>query len=407
MRRILILLTSSFPYGRGETFVANEFPYLQAAFDEVVIICNETEGTQRSRLAEGVTCLRVPYDLSVARRLGAGLTLFDAEPRDELRRIPQAYSVPITRPVVNTVLVSWAKAKQFSRILRRLAEAHPGDRVYAYSYWANDMALACAVARAHGWVDVAACRAHRWDVYFERSMTGLLPFRRYLAENLDRYSFVSKDGLAYFRAREGRDYPSLGHSNLGTESVASQPLSDRRPFTVISCSDIIPRKRVDRIAEALGALSRSMTWIHIGDGPSRPSVESIAAHFPPSIRLEMTGALPPTDVLPIYRKRRPSLFINLSDSEGLPVAIMEAMSAGIPVLATAVGGVPEIVSHQKNGLLLDADPTVPDITAAIEGFATMPEAQYRMYADAAWTTWRTEFNAAINYPSFVNDVLGG
>ncbi len=82
--------------------------------------------------------------------------------------------------------------------MRRLAEERSGAQVYAYSYWANDMALAVAMAKARGWVHVAVCRAHGWDVYFERSAAGFLPFRRFLAETLDHYRFVSKDGLAYF-----------------------------------------------------------------------------------------------------------------------------------------------------------------------------------------------------------------
>jgi colanic acid/amylovoran biosynthesis glycosyltransferase len=406
MRRILVFFTSSFPYGAGETFIANELPYLEAAFDEVVIVSNDTEGEVHYELPEGVTCMRVPYELSAADWGKGLLTLLDREPREELRRIRTVYSLPITRRVRNTVLVSWVKARKFSRILRHVAEARPGAGIYAYSYWANDMALAVAVARSRGWVHVAVCRAHRWDVYFERSAAGVLPFRRYLAENLDHYRFVSKDGFAYFRAREGRDYPSLGVSNLGTEPIGGEPLANREPFVLISCSKMIPRKRVERIAEALALVRRPVTWIHIGDGPSRSSVERIVSRLPRSIRVELTGTLSNAEVLDTYRERRPSLFVSLSDSEGMPVAIMEAMSAGVPVVATAVGGIPEFVSHRENGLLLDPDPDVADVGSTIEAFADMPEAEYRTYARAAWTTWNVHFNAEVNYPRFLTDVLG-
>ena len=169
---------------------------------------------------------------------------------------------------------------------------------------------------------------------------------------------------------------------------------------------MIPLKRVERIAETLERVRRSVTWIHIGDGPSRSSVERIVARLPESIRVELTGPLSNTEVLDTYRKRRPSLFVSLSESEGMPVAIMEAMSAGVPVVATAVGGVPEIVSHRKNGLLLEPDPEVADVSSAIEAFADMPEAEYRTYAHAAWSTWNLHFNAEVNYPRFVTEVLG-
>lgn len=407
MRRILILLTSSYPYGIGEPFVSNEVPYLEAAFDEVVIVSNGADSDPHHELPEGVTCMRVPYTLSSTDRLETALALLDGEPRHELRRIRSVYSLSITHQVRNTVLVSWVKARKFSRVVRRVAEEHPGARIYAYSYWANDMALAAAMAKSRGWVHAAVCRAHGWDVYFERSLAGFLPFRHYLAANLDHYRFVSNDGLAYFRAREGHDHPSLGQSSLGTKRVATEPLADRDPFVLVSCSQMIPLKRVERIAESLERLRRPMTWIHIGDGPSRSSVEQIAGRLPHFIRVELTGWVPNDQILTMYRARRPSLFINLSDSEGTPVTIMEAMSAGIPVLATAVGGVPEMVLHRQNGLLLESDPEVADVSAAIEAFANMPDAEYRRYALAAWSTWNVHFNAENNYPRFIQDVLGG
>lgn len=408
MRRILILITAKYPFGEGEGFVANEIPYLQAAFDEVVILSNasDSDSTVRRELPGGVTCIRVSDELSFADRLRVASMLLHDEPRKELRRVRSLYSLPITGPVRNTVLVSWLKARRFSRILRSLSRERTGARVYAYSYWANDMALAVAVARSRGWVHAGVCRAHGWDVYFERSAVGFLPFRQYLAENLDHYCFVSRDGLAYFRTREERDYPSLGHFSLGTGPIAGEALATQAPFVVISCSDLIPLKRVERVAETLADIRRRLTWIHIGDGPSRSRVERIVARLPSNIRVELMGHLPSSEVLNIYRTRKPSVFLSLSETEGVPVTLMEAMSAGVPVVATAVGGVPEMVRHGENGLLLEPETPLAEVRAGIERFAAMPAAEYRMYVRAAWSTWRVHFNAQVNYPRFVDHALG-
>jgi glycosyltransferase involved in cell wall biosynthesis len=406
VRRVLVFLTSSYPYGPGETFVSLEIPYLDAAFDEIVILSNDTQSASHYALPEGATCLRVPYELSSAAKLRSPFAMLDREPREELRRVRSAYGLQVTRGIRNTIVLAWAKADKFSRILRRLAEERPADEVHAYSYWANDMALAAAVARARGWVHSAACRAHRWDVYFENSDVGYLPFREYLAKHLDHYQFIADDGLDYFRKREGGDYPSLGRSNLGTEPLTSESLAQRNPFVLVSCSAIIPRKRVESIAEALGRVRRDLTWVHVGDGPSRSAVEMAAAGLPESIRVELPGSLSNNEVLDLYLTRRPSLFVNLSDSEGVPVAIMEAMSAGVPVLATAVGGVGEIVSHGRNGFLLAPDPDPVEVGAAIEAFADMPDVEYEAYGRAAWATWDAEFNAEVNYPRFVTEVFG-
>ncbi len=81
----------------------------------------------------------------------------------------------------------------------------------------------------------------------------------------------------------GRDHPSLGHSALGTVQLAAEPVGDRNPFVLISCSGMIPLKRVERIAETLERVRRRVTWIHIGEGPSRSAVERVVARLPESI----------------------------------------------------------------------------------------------------------------------------
>ena len=109
--------------------------------------------------------------------------------------------------------------------------------------------LAAAVARRKAWVHRAYCRAHEWDVYMNRE--GFLPFRHFLATHLDHYLFVSEHGRRYFETLMGRSYPSVGCSRLGTPPVSAAPLARVRPFTLVSCSGLIPLKRVELIAKAL------------------------------------------------------------------------------------------------------------------------------------------------------------
>ncbi|MDD0858820.1 glycosyltransferase [Arthrobacter alpinus] len=59
--------------------------------------------------------------------------------------------------------------------------------------------------------------------------------------------------------------------------------------------------------------------------------------------IELKGAVANDEVLNFYRNHEISVFINVSTSEGVPVSIMEAISFDIPVVATSVGGTPEIV----------------------------------------------------------------
>src|SRR5262249_17736874 len=155
--------------------------------------------------------------------------------------------------------------------------------------WASDMAVAAAVMRRKAWVHRAYCRAHEWDVYMDR--VAFLPFRHFLATHLDGYLFVSEHGRPYFETLMGRSYPSVGRSPPGTSAVPAAPIARLRPFILVSCGGLIPRKRVELIAEALRHVSSAVRWIHIGEGPSRAAVEAACAKLPAHVNAELRGGL--------------------------------------------------------------------------------------------------------------------
>jgi glycosyltransferase involved in cell wall biosynthesis len=399
MKKILIFLTSCYPYGEGETFVANEIPHLTSAFDEIIVLTNDTVSEQARPFPGSVTCVRQPYELGTMEKMRSLLGLLSPAVWQEIHWVRTRYRRSVDGRILATALVSWLKAGKFARIIRRLAARVPEAEVHVYSYWASDMAVAAAVARRKAWVHRAYCRAHRWDVYVDGG--GFLPFRHLLATRLDHYLFVSEHGRRYFETLMGRSYPSVGCSRLGTPPVSPAPLARVRPFTLLSCSALIPRKRVELIAEALSHVTSDVRWIHIGEGPSRGTVEAACAELPTHVNAELRGGLPNPEVLGLYATLRPSLFLSVSRSEGLPVSMMEAMSAGIPVMATDVDGVCEIVSHGSNGVLLPPNPTAHEVASAIDTFASMPESEHAGYAQRAWATWSADFNADRNYETFL------
>ena len=83
--------------------------------------------------------------------------------------------------------------------------------------------------------------------------------------------------------------------------------------------------------------------------------------------------------------------------------MMEAMSYGIPVIGTNVAGVSEIIEHKNNGWLLQADPTTEEIAKAISYFYHLKPDDYNTYRQYAYDTWKTKYDAEINYPAFIND----
>ena len=118
----------------------------------------------------------------------------------------------------------------------------------------------------------------------------------------------------------------------------------------------------------------------------------------------MAGHVPNNEVISWFKKNNPNLFISLSSYEGIPVSIMESMSFGIPVIATAVGGVPEIVNND-NGYLLESDPSAETVAEKITEFFNLSIEEKNQKRNFAYKTWEERYNAEINYRLFIKDML--
>lgn len=115
----------------------------------------------------------------------------------------------------------------------------------------------------------------------------------------------------------------------------------------------------------------------VGDGPERARLEAQAEETGCGQRIFFTGQV--GDVRPFYAMA--DVFVLPSHSEGSPNVLLEAMAAEVPVVATAVGGVPEIVENEQNALLVpDRDPAA--FAAAITRIFTEDELARRLTTNA-------------------------
>jgi len=138
---------------------------------------------------------------------------------------------------------------------------------------------------------------------------------------------------------------------------------------VLSLGRLVPIKGVDRAVRAMAGIDAEL--VVAGDGLSRGSLEALAKDL--QVRARFTGIvrgdakrdwLVAADAFVL-----PSLRLPSGRTEGTPTALLEAMSAGLPVIASAVGGIPDVVTHEKNGLLVPPD-DVPALHAALSRVAT-------------------------------------
>jgi glycosyltransferase involved in cell wall biosynthesis len=162
----------------------------------------------------------------------------------------------------------------------------------------------------------------------------------------------------------------------------------RQPPTAVVVANLIHYKGHADLLRALTAVRAPLTVRLIGDGPERASLEMLTESLGLSERVTFEGA----------RKSAAAAFLEAqiailpSHEEGLPNAVLEAMAAGVPVVATSVGGLPELVVDDVTGFLVPArSPTA--LASAIEELAGNPAMRRRMGSagrararNFAWTT---------------------
>ena len=151
-------------------------------------------------------------------------------------------------------------------------------------------------------------------------------------------------------------------------------------YLVGTAARFAPQKGLDILLEAAALLVPEypqLRFVIAGDGPLRPLLMRRAAELGLTEYFYFPGHL---DRIPALLARLDA-FVLPSRSEAQGIAILEAMAAGCPVIATAVGGVPEIVRHRQNGLLVPPEDAA-SLAAAIKLYLTEPAFAKAMAAAA-------------------------
>jgi len=413
----LVILCSNFPFGFGEPFLEVELNYLVSRFDKITI-CTTSSDNKNSdyqfKIPDSIEVISIETNISFTEKLlSLWRVLLDLEIRDEIRTIRTAYHSPLSWGKLKTMLVSKLRAVKIANYLEREVVNSNYSQTYLYSYWTDDSALALTYLKRKDSNLITFCRLHGWDLYFERSYYHYLPFRKRLFNGLDGIFAISENGrnylLSHFNSiiHQGRIY----QSRLGIKMTDVLKIHTRnfRRFRLLSCSNIIPIKRVELIVQALSHVNNlEIDWIHFGEGAEAMRMKNLANNLlkkKENISFHFPGRIPNWQLLEYYAEHQVDLFISLSRYDGIPVSIMEAMSFGIPSIATDVGGVSEIVINGETGFLLDQEVNPKDVAEVIKKVASMHGSDYEFMRKEAKKMWGTFYSADINYPDFCKRIL--
>lgn len=141
--------------------------------------------------------------------------------------------------------------------------------------------------------------------------------------------------------------PPVTGDGTGGISQHRAEVGSRDRFRVMTVARLVPWKGIDQVIRGVATL-KGLELIVVGDGPERSYLESVAAatrcparFLGQTSRAEVLMLLRTTDVLVLN-----------SAYEGHPHVVLEAMALGVPVIARAAGGTPEVIRHRETGLLL-------------------------------------------------------
>ncbi len=161
------------------------------------------------------------------------------------------------------------------------------------------------------------------------------------------------------RRTVARRYPAQAHKLVMIPNGVDGTLLSLRPrgggdgIRLLTIGSLIARKGVDQVLVALSQLpgSPGVELTIIGDGPERTALESLAISLNLASQVRFAGGVPP-DQVPRHLERA-DIFILASHSEGRPNVVLEAMAAGLPVIATHIEGTDELIEDGETGLLFE------------------------------------------------------
>ncbi len=164
-------------------------------------------------------------------------------------------------------------------------------------------------------------------------------------------------------------------------------------FRILTVARLQPRKGIADLIEACRLLQGELDFacVIVGDGPQRAELEATVARFGLTARFHFRGACSQRQV--VDELRQASVFVLPSYSEGVPVSVMEAMAMGVPVVATRVNGVPELV-REGTGILVDPG-DVRALAQALLRIATLPAREREAMGRKARAVVEKEFNIRV------------
>lgn len=398
----VFLVTNSFPFMVGEQFIEGEMPFWNEIENcELEIIPFKHDNNQRD-------IGKAKANLSVSNFMKKNKwslffflkTLLSKEFIGELLSKPTLFFKPKSfYNLIRFIYFGLIFEKAFEENYK---DSFDGKSIF-YTYWFSFASFGLSRLKLKGYKFKLITRAHRVDLYDYSQVNSYMPLCKKYHENIDEIHSISSDGKRHLIEKYSIPASKVFVSKLGVKKPRKVTFDTRSASEVhfLSVSYVKPVKQVFRIADEINTYSKEnpnlkVYWTHFGGGQEFIALKEYISKF--TFNIDLKGQVSNEDLLFTLSENSYDIFVNLSKSEGVPVSIMEAMSYGLPVIATDVGGTSEAVTLDT-GRMVSLDFTSEEFCMKVNECLLLDR-------ERIIGKYNSEFSDSVNYKQFINGLLG-
>lgn len=396
MSRTLIYLSNAmFPGNMNNPFLQQEQPLLVKRFDSAYYVSYKgwtrlTEDTETPYVFRGKKSAVIRAWLKAP---------FRTELWQELLHLLRDRKLTVVNAA--KLFAFTVRGLKMHHWTEEILAGHLDDEATLYAFWLSYDGYAAALSKQKHPQMRFVARGHAFDVDTGRNAMNAYLMKAFIARHADGIyliaHMVKKWFMEYMHGRV--DERKIQVMALGSAGEALECLPQPLRFTdgvmhVISCSRMIALKRLDLIIDALAEWDgMPIVWTHIGDGEERARWQQYADEkldAKENVVCRFAGSMQPSQIYNLYEQNAYDAILNTSQTEGVPVSIMEAMRCGIPAIATDVGGTSELV-HSENGWLFPFEEGAAGVLRCLKELESMESDAVMTIRMRAQEDWKNGF----------------
>lgn len=408
----IILFTRYYPYSlNSEDFISNELDAVSNEYD-ITLVPFSRISDQKREIPRSVHINESCCNMSFIQKIAVVVSMLFSMRfwkmflcRDFISCRTIARMTYYCKMVYGAFVIKW--------VVKNRKINYSPESVF-YSYWLTYAPLGLAMLKQEGFIhNRVVTRTHGYEIYengnYEPETYPHFPARLFTYKWIDKVYSISKKGIDILVA----NYPNYANkfeiSHLGVNPIGMNKHNNEGYLAIVSCSYLYELKRVPLIFKSLNNFCSkykhiNIRWYHIGSsrydygrGFAKLKKETLMATE--NLKVSLLGEMSNQDVIKFYQNHRADIFINLSTTEGIPVSIMEAESAGLAILATDVGSNDEIVTEDV-GVLLKVDFTQDEFDEALKRIIS----NHQNMSQMAMNNFYKEWHAGTNYTDFYHRI---